>query len=486
MKPRLQTSLGQNLVLTPQLRQALHLLQLSTVELETEIAAAVESNPLLDWEEPQSVGVEPLSERVSAQDAREAREAERREVDGADSRDGETQAWDGDDGWSERGSGGGQGGDFDGDGDPADRMIQSESLQDHLSWQLHLSTMSPRDRNIGIALIDAIDDDGYLRASLEDIAATLRPDIDAAADEIAAVLCRVQRFDPVGIGARDLGECLCLQLDPMPADTPGRALALRAAREHIERLPRLGASGLADALGCTPSEADTALQLLRSLDPRPGAQIGTVPHDNYVTPDCVIARHSGVWRVTLAGSHAPRLTIHRGYEQLIQHAGASDAGYLKGRLQEARWLLKNIEARGETLLKVVRCLVRQQSGFLEFGKRALRPLTLREVADEIGMHESTVSRAVARKYVHTPRGTLSLKDFFDSGVGTEGGGEASSTAIQQMIRSLVDAENPRKPLSDARLADLLKAAGVPVARRTVAKYREAMQIASSHERVRIA
>ncbi|MET0328055.1 MAG: RNA polymerase factor sigma-54, partial [Luteimonas sp.] len=396
-------------------------------------------------------------------------------------------AWDGDDGWNERGSGSGQGhGDNDGDGDAADRMIQSESLQDHLSWQLHLSTISPRDRNIGIALIDAIDDDGYLRESLDDIVAALLPETRATASEVAAVLCRVQRFDPVGVGARDLGECLRLQLEPLHVDTPGRSVALLAARDHIERLPKLGAPGLADALGCPPEEAATALQLLRSLDPRPGAQIGNVPHDNYVTPDCVIARQNGVWKVTLAGSHFPRVTIHRGYEQMIQHAGSSDAGYLKGRLQEARWLLRNIEARGETLLKVVRCLARQQSGFLEFGKRALRPLTLREVAEEIGMHESTVSRAVARKYVHTPRGTLPLRDFFDSGVGTGSGGEASSSAIQQMIRGLVDAEDPRKPLSDARLADLLKAAGVPVARRTVAKYREALQIVSSHERVRIA
>ncbi|WP_394004332.1 RNA polymerase factor sigma-54 [Luteimonas sp. WGS1318] len=482
MKPRLQTSLGQHLVLTPQLRQALHLLQLSAVELETEIAAAVESNPLLDWQEPETIAT-PSTDRSASSEAHEA-QGEREQAHERD--DAESQVWEGgDEAWYDRGSGAG-GNDGDADGDPADRMVQTESLRDHLTWQLHLSPMSAHDRNIGIALIDAIDDDGYLRESLDDIAGVLRPDTYATADEVAMVLCRIQRFDPSGVGARDLGECLCLQLEPLPEATPGRALAMRAAREHIERLPRLGTPGLADALGCSLDDAETALHLLRSLDPKPGAQIGIVPHDNYVTPDCVITRHNGVWRVALAASHFPRLTIHRGYEQMIQHAGGSDAGYLRGRLQEARWLLKNLEARGETLLKVVRCLARQQSGFLEFGKRALRPLTLREVADEIGMHESTVSRAVARKYVHTPRGTLPLKEFFDSGIGTEGGGEASSTAIQQMIRSLVDAEDPRKPLSDARLADLLKASGVPVARRTVAKYREALHIASSHARVRIA
>ncbi len=482
MKPRLQTSLGQHLVLTPQLRQALHLLQLSAVELETEIAAAVESNPLLDWEEPAALAA-PAPDRRDAVSTHESEDGD----DARHTRDeGAAQPWEGEDeGWYER-SGGHGGGDPDGDADPADRLVQDESLRDHLSWQLHLSPMSARDRNIGIALIDAIDDDGYLRESLDAIVEMLRPDTRVGVAEVAMVLCRIQRFDPPGVGARDLGECLRLQLETLPADTPGHALALRAAAEHIERLPKLGTRGLAEALGCGIDEAETALLLLRGLDPKPGAQVGHIPHDNYVAPDCVITRHNGMWRVTLAPGFSPRLTIHRGYEQLIQHAGNSDAGYLRGRLQEARWLLKNLEARGETLLKVVRCLARQQSGFLEFGKRALRPLTLREVAEEIGMHESTVSRAVARKYVHTPRGTLSLKDFFDSGVGTEGGGEASSTAIQQMIRGLIDAEDPRKPLSDARLADLLKAAGVPVARRTVAKYREAMHIASSHERVRIA
>jgi RNA polymerase sigma-54 factor len=304
-------------------------------------------------------------------------------------------------------------------------------------------------------------------------------------EELLTVLHTLQRFDPVGVGARNLGECLALQLQALDDDTPGKALALRIAREFLERVPKIGIDGVAAELGCPRDVADAALHLLRSLDPRPGARLGSLPNDTYVTPDCVVYRQRGVWLVALAGSHLPRLTIHRGYEQLIARASANDAGYLRGRLQEARWLLKNLEARGETLLKVMRCLVRQQAGFLEFGEQALRPLTLREVASEVGLHESTVSRAVARKYVRTPRGTLPLRAFFASGIDTGGGGETSSTAIQSMIRVLIDAENPRKPLSDARLAALLKAGGVPVARRTVAKYREAMSIPSSHDRVRI-
>jgi RNA polymerase sigma-54 factor len=481
MKPRLQTSLGQHLVLTPQLRQALHLLQLPAVELEAEIAAAVESNPLLDWaEEAQSLPAEPVSGSTPGADAVDA---------GADP--GERTDWDdGSDGWQDggdfdyAGSGGGRGGEDDGS-DPASRMVQSETLRDHLTWQLNLSHLSPRDLRIGAALIDAIEDDGYLRVPFSEIAAALPPG-DAPDDgEILAVLRQIQRMDPVGVGARDLGECLWIQLDTLAGDTPGRALAMTLVRTLIDRLPKLGVRGVCEQLGCTTEEAETALALLRSLDPRPGSQVGELTSDSYVVPDAVIVRRNGVWQAMLAPHSMPRLTIHQAYERMIQTAAGDDAGYLKGRLQEARWLLKNLEARGETLLKVVRCLIRQQSGFLEFGARALRPLTLREVAAEIGMHESTVSRAVARKYVHTPRGTIALRDFFASGIDTEGGGEASSVAIQQMIRRLIEAEDPRKPLSDARLAESLKASGVPVARRTVAKYREAMQIAASHDRVRI-
>src|SRR5690606_25950843 len=272
----------------------------------------------------------------------------------------------------------------------------------------------------------------------------------------------------------------------LPECTPGRALALRIVAAPLERLPKIGTEGLAQELRAPPCAAEQAVQLVRSLDPRPGKRIAELEHDSYVVPDGIVWRQRGVWKAALSRQAQLKVAIRRGYEQLIRRCGDSDAGYLRGQLQEARWLLKSLEARGETLLKVVRCLLRQQAGFLEFGEQALRPLTLREVAAELGLHESTVSRAIARKYVRTPRGTLPLKAFFASGIDTDGGGEASSTAIQAMIRRLIDDENPRKPLSDAKLADLLKQGGVPVARRTVAKYRELMNIPASHERVRIA
>jgi RNA polymerase sigma-54 factor len=468
MKPRLQTAVGQHLVLTPQLRQALHLLQLSATELEAEVAAALESNPLLDW----------------ADDA--PRDAARDEGTGRDdgSAPGGDEAGDSDwergaDAWSARPAG-----DAEGPDDPAERLAGPETLHDHLRWQLRLSHLSPRDLEIGLALVDAIDDDGYLRETPEAIAAALLPEIVVDAAEVAAVLHQVQRLDPPGVGARDLGECLALQLHAFPADTPGLAVALQVVDGRVERLQKAGIAGLAAELGVEAAAMETAVALLRGLDPRPGGQVGSVPVSAYVVPDCVVWRERGVWRVALDQGHLPRLAIHRGYEGMIGAATPSDANYLRGRLQEARWLLKNLQARGETLLRVVGCLVRQQAGFLEFGDQALRPLTLREVAAELGVHESTVSRAVGRKFVRTPRGTLPLKAFFASGIDTGGGGEASSTAIQSMIRRLVEAEDPRRPLSDARLADALKAAGVPVARRTVAKYREAMNIPSSNDRSR--
>ena len=466
--------MGQQLVMTPQLRQAIRLLQMSTTELELEIAEAVETNPLLEWAEEAPLVAEASAER----DAPASAERDERN----DHDDGPGEDWTPDEGsWA---SGGGN---FDDDdaGSAADRVAEPETLADHLLWQLHLSHLSERDRRIGAALIDALDEDGYLREPLSAIAETLLPATLASEAEILTVLHQIQRFDPVGIGATTLAECLALQLDALAAQTPGRELARRIVAGPLERLPRTGATGLAQEFKLPLAEVEEAIALVRSLDPRPGKQLGALGSDTYVVPDCVIWRQRGVWRVALAGRSQPKVTIHRGYEQLIRSCGEADAGYLRGHLQEARWLLKSLEARGETLLRVVNCLLRHQAGFLEFGEQALRPLTLREIAGELSLHESTISRAIARKYARTPRGTIPLRAFFASGIDTDGGGEASSTAIQAMIRRLIEDENPRKPLSDAKLADLLKTSGVPVARRTVAKYREAMNISASHERVRI-
>ena len=473
MKPRLSPAQHQQLVLTPQLRQAIRLLQLSTAELEAEVAEALATNPLLDWAEDGP----PIAADTAAANADDAPPEPAQDVERLD------EHWDrAGEPWQERL---GPSSDDDDFVEAGERAAAAETLRDHLLWQLHLGHFSQRDAGIGVAIVDAIDDDGYLREDLQAIAAALPADLRATPDDVRLVLSRIQQFDPVGVGARDLGECLRLQLLALPEETPGRALALDVAASALARLPKIGLDGLCAELDCAREEADAAVQLLRSLDPRPGAQHGELPAGTYVTPDCVIWRQQGLWRVALAAGAMPRIAIQRNYEQMIRHASGGDADYLRGRLQEARWLMKGLESRADTLLRVVRCLVREQSAFLEFGAQALHPLTLRRVAGELGLHESTVSRAIARKYVRTPRGTIPLRDFFASGIETDDGGSTSSTAIQNMIRKLVAGEDPRRPLSDARLADTLKAEGVPVARRTVAKYREALHIPASHERVRI-
>lgn len=473
MKPRLSPSAQQHLILTPQLRQAIRLLQLSTAELEAEVADAVASNPLLDWAE---------NTPTEAHDDGNAAPSDADADTASDTDTGLTdEHWDREaDTWQERV---GPSGDND-DIDDIEHPAAEETLQDHLLWQLHLGHFSQRDMRLGVALIDAIDDDGYLREDLPALLDSLRPELDVNEDEALTVLHRIQQFDPVGVGARDLGECLRLQLQALPHETHGRATAIEITRDLLPRLPKLGVDGVCNLIRCPREEAEAAVHLLRSLDPRPGSQHGVLAEGTYVTPDCVIWRQQGLWRVALASGALPRVSIQRAYQQMIRHATATDADYLRGRLQEARWLLKGLESRADTLLRVVRCLVREQAAFLEFGPQALHPLTLRQVAETLEMHESTVSRAVARKYVRTPRGTIPLRDFFASGIDTDAGGSASSTAIQDRIRQLVANENPRKPLSDARLADTLKSEGVPVARRTVAKYREALQIPPSHERVR--
>ncbi len=477
MKQHLTATQSQQLALTPQLRQALAVLQMSATELETELASAVESNPLLEWAEdarPLELA-DPNIRNDPAEGAASAAPGDDENWNSEDTRDE----------WRESGEDWQHaGGSRDDDDNPAERQIAEETLQDHLRWQLGLTTLSDRDQELGLALIDAIDDDGYLRETLEAIAASLAPDITAREDELMAVLHLIQQFDPVGCGGGSIGECLSIQLRRLPADTPAVCLALRIAGEVIEQLPKIGIDGVARQFKCTPEEAEQAVALLRTLDPRPGAQIGGIAHDTYVVPDAVIWRQRGLWQAALAGHARPRVTINQEYAHMAGSTSGQDGQYLRGCLQEARWLLKNIEQRGETLLRVVNCLAREQSGFLEFGQQALRPLTLREVAVQLELHESTISRAIARKYVRTPRGTIALRDFFASGIDT-GAGEASSTAIQSMIRTLIEAENPRKPLSDAALADNLKQAGIPVARRTVAKYREAMHIPASGQRVRL-
>ncbi|MBB5207187.1 RNA polymerase factor sigma-54 [Chiayiivirga flava] len=475
MKPTLQLKLGQSLTLTPQLRQAIRLLQLSSIELETELNEALESNPLL--ERPEDVIPEP--EAPSAQEGPDATPADTKQE--AEAEFEAEPEWDLDDYMPGSGSGSG---DRDDDGEREVAGAVTEDLQDHLLWQLNLTPMSASDRAIAVALIEAIGDDGYLSETIEAIRDGLRPDVDADIEEIEAVLHRLQRFDPVGACSRNLSECLLVQLSEFDRDLDGLALAKRIVQGHLEVLAKIGPERLAAQLGVGTDEMTEAVALVRSLDPRPGAHIATQSTE-YVTPDAYALRHNGVWRVSLAPGCRPQLSINRHYESLIARAGKGDAAYLRGQLQEARWLIKSLSTRADTVLRVAQCIVRHQTGFLEHGPEAMRPLVLREVADELELHESTISRVTTRKYLHTPRGTFEFKHFFSSSLATADGGSASSTAIQAMIKRLVDQEDPRKPLSDAKLANDLKGEGITVARRTVAKYREAMNIPSSNERQRL-
>ena len=358
-------------------------------------------------------------------------------------------------------------------------------LCQHLLWQLRLSHLSTKDIAIGEVIIEAINSDGYLLESPEAIQEALLPEVHADLQEINIVLQLIHHFDPVGVGAKNLSQCLSIQLQVLSQDTPGLCLAKKIAYEHLEGLAKLGSEKLASQLKVIPAEMQEAVALLKSLDPKPGLQISSDVPD-YVAPDCIATKQKGVWQVSHARGSQPRIGINRHYENLIGKASREDDSYLRGQLQEARWLIKSLDSRADTLLRVARSIIRQQSGFLEHGPQAMRPLTLREVAEELGLHESTISRATTRKFLRTPRGTFEFRYFFSSGISNSDGGGTSATAIQSMIRKLIDAENPRTPLSDARLAELLKAEGVPVARRTVAKYREAIHIGASSERQRLA
>ncbi len=478
MKPGLQLRLNQQLTLTPQLQQAIRLLQLSRLELETELRELAESNPLLELDgegastaEPDGVPADAPAEAIDAQS-----EADARGDADADTHSGD----DWDDGF-DSGSFGSTGGHDDEDGFEAQDAAPI-GLHEHLLYQVGLLNLSSWDRAIALALIDAIDEDGYLREGIAPVQAALRdPGIEIA--EIEAVRHRIQQLDPTGVASLDLRDCLSAQLRGLTADAEHLHLAQVIVAEHLDALAKRDLTRIARSLQAPPEAVAAAAALIRTLDPRPGAALGAAPVE-YVAPDAYVVREHARWRVRLASGNQPRLGINRHYSGLIARARREDAAYLKGQLQEARWLIKSLQQRADTLLRVAEAIVRQQSAFLDFGPEAMRPLVLREIAEEVGMHESTISRVTTRKYLHTPRGTFEFKYFFSSGVATEDGGAASATAVQALIRKLVTEENPCRPLSDQALAAELSNRGIQVARRTVAKYREALRIPSSSERQR--
>ncbi|MEO5622818.1 MAG: RNA polymerase factor sigma-54 [Dokdonella sp.] len=470
MKPALQLRIGQSLALTPQLQQAIRLLQLSRLELELELNTALESNPLLDMEEGDG------EEGADSDEAEVASNAEQPEVVEATSEpDDRPLEFD-------RLEYRGPAPDDDG---MESQDAEIEDLRDHLLWQLNLTPMSARDSAIGAAIIESIDDDGYLGETDESLRDTLASLYTISLEEIESVRRRVQQFDPLGVASRCLRECLGVQLNAFAPDTPALALARTLVADHLEALARHDRLKLCQRLHTNETDLDAAFALIRSLTPKPGSGYSNA-NAEYIAPDAYARKVGGRWQVALAPGCQPRLGINEHYAGLIAKARREDANYLKGQLQEARWLIKSLKTRAETMLKVAASIVRAQEAFLEFGAEAMRPLVLKDVAEEIGMHESTISRVTTRKFLHTPRGTFEFKYFFSSGVTTVDGGNASATAIQAMIKKLIGEEKSARPISDQGLAVELNRRGINVARRTVAKYREALNIPSSNDRSRFA
>lgn len=486
MKAGLQLSLGQSLTMTPQLQQAIRLLQLSTLELQQEVQQALDNNPLLDLEEGSS---EVHHESGEAEPNGREQDAPLHDMDQQGAMPDELPvdtAWDDVYQSSATASSNER---SDEDGNPIEeRNAPAESLQDHLRWQLNLTPFSDTDRLIAEAIIDSLDERGYLTSSLEDLIDTISNWRDEAVeeDEVVAVLHRVQQFDPIGVAARDLCECLLVQLKHLVEPTPGRSVALNLLTHHADKIASSNLTNLARSTQMSANEIELALTLIRQLKPHPGAGWASNEQDRPTIPDVVVRKHKGRWLVELNPDAAPKLRINSHYASLLKRAdSSSDNVFIKDHLQEARWLIKSLQSRHETLLKVASCIVEHQRGFLEDGPEAMRPLILREVADEVGLHESTISRVTTQKFMLTPRGLFELKYFFSSHVATSGGGEASSTAIRAMIKKLVAQEDSRKPLSDNKIADLLLKEGIEVARRTIAKYREALNIPSSSDRKRL-
>ena len=478
MKPTLQFRLSQHLTLTPQLQQSIRLLQLSTVELNQEIEQLLMENPILEREDGESDAAAasgPLSAEREAAGGTSADESssgdpERNEQLPADF----AAPW--------RGT---EDGGTDDNSERNQTAPDLPTLRDHLMGELALTNLGTRDRALVGLLIDALDDDGYLTQSLEDIAALMSAEADVTVEELAIALRHLQNFEPAGVGARSPGECLALQIRAMPGCTAGAGattgLALGICEQHLKLLASRDYVRLKSITGADDEALRAAQALIRGLNPRPGAAFAKV-EARYVVPDVVVRKVKGVWRVSLNQEAMPRLRVNRLYAELAARPRGSGGNALATQLQEARWLIKNVLQRFDTILRVSQAIVDRQRSFLEHGEVAMRPMVLREIADVLGVHESTISRVTTQKYMATPRGTYELKYFFGSHVATDTGGAASSTAIRALIKQLVAAENSKAPLSDSRLSQILAEQGIVVARRTVAKYRESLQIPPVNQR----
>ncbi|WP_205860788.1 RNA polymerase factor sigma-54 [Escherichia coli] len=473
MKQGLQLRLSQQLAMTPQLQQAIRLLQLSTLELQQELQQALESNPLLeqiDTHEEIDTRETQDSETLDTADALEQKEMpEELPLDAS---------WDT---IYTAGTPSGTSGDYIDDELPVYQGETTQTLQDYLMWQVELTPFSDTDRAIATSIVDAVDDTGYLTVPLEDILESMG-DEEIDIDEVEAVLKRIQRFDPVGVAAKDLRDCLLIQLSQFDKTTPWLEEARLIISDHLDLLANHDFRTLMRVTRLKEDVLKEAVNLIQSLDPRPGQSIQT-GEPEYVIPDVLVRKHNGHWTVELNSDSIPRLQINQHYASMCNNArNDGDTQFIRSNLQDAKWLIKSLESRNDTLLRVSRCIVEQQQAFFEQGEEYMKPMVLADIAQAVEMHESTISRVTTQKYLHSPRGIFELKYFFSSHVNTEGGGEASSTAIRALVKKLIAAENPAKPLSDSKLTSLLSEQGIMVARRTVAKYRESLSIPPSNQR----
>ncbi|MBM3342250.1 MAG: RNA polymerase factor sigma-54 [Betaproteobacteria bacterium] len=475
MKQSLQLRLSQHLTLTPQLQQSIRLLQLSTLELDQEIERYLRDNPLLERGDSGldgAAGTMPMSSDLPRQEAGATASPDEL-PDGADSTS-ESASISESDLFADMSYGAAGERSDDEEGDYPQLASDTPTLREHLLAQLALLKLSERDRTLTGLLIDSLDDDGYLTQSLEDMLDMLPLELEIDIDELATALRYVQHLEPAGVGARSLSECLALQLQALPPSTPYCDKAIEIVLQHLEVLAAKDYAKLKRTLRCDDGGLRAAQKLITSLDPKPGR--GFAQGDTrYVIPDVIVSKDKGLWSAALNSEAMPKLRVNQFYADILTRSRTASQS-MAGQLQEARWLIKNVQQRFETILRVSQAIIERQRNFLEHGTIAMRPLVLREIAEVLELHESTVSRVTTNKFMRTPRGIFELKFFFGSHVGTDAGGAASSTAIRELIRQMIANENSRKPLSDSQLSSLLAEQGVIVARRTVAKYREALQI----------
>ena len=492
MKQSLQLRIGQSLKMTPQLQQAIRLLQLSSLELQTEIQQTLDANPLLDQDDNLGeitlfdIDNSPDREDTTQFTIDQARLADNRAEQNLPDELPVDSSWesvyDNSSGSSPASSNQGT--------DNRDLFENQEGAQDalknHLLWQLDCSHLTEIDYDIGLSIIDAINDRGYLTEAIEEIFRGLQQQYESIEiDEVLAVQHLIQRFDPVGIAASSPRECMSIQLGQYDLDTPHLTKALVLVDKYLEHLAGNDLALLKRRLRASDSELADIIRLIQTTNPHPGHSISE-NHAEYVVPDVYVSKQSNEWRVSINPDHAPRLRVNEQYAGLIKQRDSSDQNtYLKDHLQEARWFIKSLQSRNETLLRVATAIVERQHAFLDYGDEAMQPMVLRDIAELLEMHESTISRVTAQKYMHTPRGILEFRYFFSSHVSTADGGECSATAIRAIIKKLVAAEQQEKPLSDNRISKLLGEQGINVARRTVAKYREALNILPSNERKRL-